>query len=151
MEVQGRRLRNANFCSSCQLCRFELGLSQIDSSHGSSRCWITFGCRSSRRQLVSFHFDLAGIWNPASSITHHNRGYLERKLNGGLEHCGLSCVMQPSCKRETNSSVIFLPSSDPWSHSELMSEDLLGWQRSMVQETWKTDADLPSSQVQRKF
>lgn len=46
--------------------------------------------------LVSFTLILLGFGTQPQASSCHNRGYLERKLNEDLDHCGLSCVMQPS-------------------------------------------------------
>lgn len=71
--------------------------------------------------LFSCHSELAGIWNPASSIS----SIKENILKGGWMRTWISYVSQPSCQHEKKLFFTLIPTPDPWTHAELTLENLL--------------------------
>lgn len=168
VEVQGRRLRNANLCFSCQLHCFEHGLCWINSNQ-IIQVLNTFRMQQFQRaggDDVGLHVYWQTLSSPATlillefgiqpqALSAHNGWYNERWLDGDLDHNVLSYVIHPPCWYETKLSLTLLPVSDPWTHTdtELMSEDLLWHFGRVIEEhaTRKTDAGLLILWVERVF
>lgn len=169
MKVQGRRLRNANFRYSCRHCCFEHGLSWINSNHRSSKCWPPLECSSSEGlevvMLISMFTDkpfaLLPSWSCCSleSSLKHQQDIMEDIMKGGwmgtwttvsspVWYSPLVSVRQ---RFPSPSSFALIHELTPSSCQRICCRNLMVWYRSMIQGTWKTDAELYIPWVQRDF
>lgn len=168
MTVQGRRLRNANFCSSCQHCCFEHGLSWINSNHRSSKCWTPLGCSNSEGlevKLISMFTDKPFVFLPSSSCCNlesslkHQQDIMEDVMKGGWmgtwtivsSPMWYSPLVNVRQRFPSFSSLPLIHELTPTSCQRICCRTLVEWYRSMTQGAWKTDAGLFIAWVQRGF